>query len=69
MGASTSDVIGNALDPLVASAMRAAIERAVGFDPVTDHLATAMSTNRSKFLDGALKAVEHVPVTSGNDLE
>jgi hypothetical protein len=62
-------VIGNALDPLVASAMRAAIERAVGFDPVTDHLATAMSTNRSKFLDGALKAVEHVPFTSGNDLE
>jgi hypothetical protein len=62
-------VIGYALDPFGPSAMRTAIERAVGFDPVTDHLAAAMCTNRSKFLDGALKAVEHVPVTSGNDLE
>jgi hypothetical protein len=49
--------------------MRTAEQLASPFRSMSDDLAAAMLANRSKFVDRAFKAVEHVTVTSGNHLK
>ena len=55
--------------PLFTSTMRAAVEGVVRLDPVANDSTTAVCANRSQLLNGAFKAVEHVPVSRGKDFE
>src|SRR5258705_8212938 len=49
--------------------MRAAVERVVGFDPVTDDPAAAVIAHRRHAVNGALETVERVSDASGDHLK
>jgi len=49
--------------------MDATINAALLFDAVSDDFTSAMGTGWSKSMNGALKAVEHVPLASRRDLK
>ena len=49
--------------------VRTAEEGALRLDSVADDLAAAMHAGRSELLNCALKAIEHVTPTAGDDLE
>lgn len=55
-------------DALFLRAMRAAIERAPGFDAVTDDAAAAVAAFRRECVDGALEAIEVVRNAVDDDL-
>jgi hypothetical protein len=49
--------------------MGTAEEGPLGLDSVTQDLASAMSTDRCKFMSSALETVKHMLLASGYDLE
>ena len=50
-------------------AMGAAVEGPIGFDPVSDNLASAMVTDRRELVDRALEAIERVRFASRDYLK
>src|SRR3954471_3389178 len=61
--------IGDAGHPRGAGAMGTAEVGVVGLDPVPDHLASAVGADRRQLVDGALEAVEDMPLPRRDDLE
>jgi len=64
-----ANVIDRRAHPFLASTMRAAEESSVGLDPVSDDLAAAVVADWRQLVNGALEAVEDVPIARGDHLE
>ncbi len=62
-------VVCRGYDPRLPRTVGAAVERALRFNTVPHDLAPAMRAYRRQPVDGTFEAVEHVPLTSGDDLE
>jgi hypothetical protein len=67
--AESSSPIAQGCRSYMFGAMRAAVNRVVLFDAVTDDLAAAMGAGRRQRVDGALKRIERVRLAVHGDLE
>jgi hypothetical protein len=54
------DMVDRSVDTGLLSAICAAEKILLSFDPVADDLASAMSANRRKLMDGTLEAIKNV---------
>ena len=63
------NVIDSAVDAGLAGAVGAAEIIFLGFDPVADHLAAAVSANGSQFVDRTFEAIEGVFDSGSDDVE